>query len=104
MQLELLNGIRWKRGNNPSYFFFFFGDVMLTKKQLENKLKPIVNFKAYNKLNFFLFNLVIKEIVDFELLTLREKRSLIRILENKHPAYYYDEKMQQIKMRVRRNG
>ena len=42
----------------------------------------------YQQLNALLFNCVLKGIVPFECLTIREKRTLIKILEKKEYARY----------------
>ena len=50
-------------------------------------------------LNLLLYNLVLKGIVDFELLTITEKNSIIMILEGNHKTFFYDPKTKQIKYR-----
>ena len=47
-------------------------------------------------INILLFNLVLKGIVDFELLTLDEKKALVQILENKHQMFRFDDRLNQI--------
>ena len=50
-------------------------------------------------INLLLYNLVLKGIVDYELLTLREKKSINMILADEHKVFFYDQKTQQIKYR-----
>jgi len=70
---------------------------MITKKEL---LKSAGKSKSYLPLlNDFLFNLVLKNIVSYNDLTIREKESLNRILEGKNKTFGFNTKSKTIKDR-----
>ena len=56
----------------------------------------------FQLINVFLFNLVIKGIVEFDDLPVREQKSCIRMLEGKNKRFIYDFKTKQIISRCRR--
>ena len=77
--------------------------MLLTKQGIHRHLIKINGLASGNDnvgyINLFLYNLVLKGIFDYNLLTLREKESINMILEGRHQRYYYDQRTKQIKHR-----
>ena len=77
--------------------------MTLTKRAAHRVLVKIKGLASTNDnpkyITVFLFNLALKGIVDYELLTLIEKRSLNTILEGKSSTHFYDQRTKQIKRR-----
>ena len=77
--------------------------MSLTKQGIHKHLIKINGLSSGNDnvgyINLLLYNLVLKEIVAYNLLTLAEKKSINIILEGKHQRYYYDQRTKQIKHR-----
>ena len=74
--------------------------MMLTKQGIHKHLIKVNGLDSANDnvgyINLLLYNLVLKGIVPYNLLTLREKKSINMILEGKHQRYYYNQKIKQI--------
>ena len=77
--------------------------MSLTKQGIHKHLIKINCLDSANDnvgyINLLLYNLVLKGIVPYNLLTLAEKKSINMILEGKHQRYYYDQRIKQIKHR-----
>jgi len=77
--------------------------MILTKQGIHRHLIKINGLKPTNDnvgyINLLLYNLVLKGIVDYDLLTLSEKKSINLILADEHKNYYYDQRLKHIKHR-----
>jgi len=77
--------------------------LILTKQGIHRHLIKVNGLSSGNDnvgyINLFLYNLVLKGIFSYNLLTLREKQSINMILEGNHQRYYYCQKTKQIKHR-----
>ena len=80
--------------------------MSLTKQGIHKHLIKLTGLESTNDnvgyINLLLYNLVLKGIVDYDLLTLSEKKSINMILEGKHQSYYYDQRIKQIRHRSRK--
>ena len=71
--------------------------MMLTKEQC---LKVAGKSSSFTQLiNIFLFDLVLNEIVSFDDLNIREKKSLVQILEGNNKTFRYDRIQKKISFR-----
>ena len=77
--------------------------MSLTKQGIHRHLIKVNGLSSGNDnvgfINLFLYNLVLKGIVGYNLITLSEKKSINMILEGRHQRYYYDQRTKQIKHR-----
>ena len=78
--------------------------MLLTKQGIHRHLIKVNGLASGNDnvgyINLFLYNLVLKRIFDYNLLTLREKQSINMILEGRHQRYYYNQRTRQITHRT----